>query len=247
MAALVTVETIILALMALLIVGLLRSHAEILRRLDSIAPEGAAAGEPTVGTDLPPARANVTPAFDIAGATLDGDAAKLAMATGRPGGTLVAFLSSGCLSCRAFWDGLRAGHAVELPGAPRVLVVTKDSSHESPSKLRELAAPDVPLVMSSRAWEDYQIAGSPYFVHVSSGGSVLGEGTAGTWAQVASLIRDAMDDANDRTAREGGTGMSPAERVRRADAELASAGIGPGHPSLYGVQPPAGSDGDDGS
>src|SRR5207244_86036 len=121
-----------------------------------------------------------------------------------------------------------------LPEDPRVVVVTKDPAFESPSKLRTLAPEGVPVIMSSRAWEDYRIAGSPYFVHVGPSGDVTGEGTAGTWAQVASLLTDALDDAR-AALRRGGTGrLRPAERLARADAELASAGIGPGHPSLYG-------------
>ena len=245
MLVLVIIETIVLALMALLVAGLLRSHAEILRRLETVAPSPSTstaasshAPAPAPGADLPPARDAVTPAFDIVGTTLDGDAVKLTMATGRPGGTVLAFLSSGCLSCRSFWDGLRDGAADSLPGSPRVVVVTKDTTDESPSKLRDLASDQASPVMSTRAWEDYRIAGSPYFVHVDPGGVVLGEGTAGTWPQVASLLRDAADDLA-VAARAGGRSMGPAERVRRADAELSSAGIGPGHPSLYGAAGPA--------
>ena len=243
MVVLVTVETVVVALMSLLVVGLLRSHAEILRRLESLAPEGGppvgvaidgARSPGNAASHLPPARDAVTPAFDIVGTTLDGDAVKLSMATGRPGGTVLAFLSTGCTSCRRFWDGMREGLANSLPGTPRVVAVTKDTSHESPSKLRDLASPEIPLVMSTRAWEDYRIAGSPYFVHVGPDGNVLGEGTAESWPQVSSLLRDAMDDAA-VAARVGRGPASPAERLQRADRELASAGIGPGHPSLYGM------------
>jgi hypothetical protein len=243
MVVLVTVETVVVALMALLVVGLLRSHAEILRRLESLAPGTGApvgraidgfAGSGDAASHLPPARDAVTPAFDIVGTTLDGDAVKLSMATGRAGGTVLAFLSTGCTSCRRFWDGMREGLANSLPGTPRVVAVTKDTSHESPSKLRDLASPEIPLVMSTRAWEDYRIAGSPYFVHVDPSGNVLGEGTAESWPQVSSLLRDAMDDAA-IAAGVGRVPASPAERLRRADLELASAGIGPGHPSLYGM------------
>jgi hypothetical protein len=75
------------------------------------------------------------------------------------------------------------------------VVVTKDSSFESPSKLRELSSPGVHLVMSSQAWSDYKIEGSPYFVYVSGdGGGVLSEGSASSWDQVRSLLRDALAD-----------------------------------------------------
>jgi hypothetical protein len=254
MVVLVTIETVVLALMALLVAGLLRSHAEILRRLEGLAREheGSHTGNGSgVAADprLPPSRAGTTPAFDISGETLDGDALKLAMATDAPGGTLLAFLSSGCATCGSFWAGLRHGDLGALPGVSRVVVVTRGPSMESPSKLRDLMIDGRPpngsparsaalLVMSSRAWEDYRVAGSPYFILVDRSGQVAGEGTAATsWAQVASLIRDAEDDA--ATGRTGRRGMNGEDRIRRADAELAAAGIGPGHPSLYGLDPPA--------
>jgi hypothetical protein len=244
MVVLVAIETVVLALMALLVAGLLRSHAEIIRRLEGLDParEGNGAAV-AVDPRLPPSRAGTTPAFDIAGETLDGDALKLAIATDAPGGTLLAFLSSGCTTCGSFWAGLRRGDVGSLRGVSRVVAVTRDASMESPSKLRDLmahdgapsrppASTDALLVMSSRAWEDYRVAGSPYFVLVDRHGRVAGEGTAISWPQVSSLIRDAVDDAatrrNDRRA-------NGADRIRRADAELTAAGIGPGHPSLYGL------------
>jgi hypothetical protein len=245
LAILVAIETAVLALMAMLLVGLLRSHAEVLRRLEAIAPQGSDATAPNDGAlavdpRLPPARGHATPAFDVVGTTLAGDAVKLTVATGRPGGTVLAFLSSGCSTCLAFWEGLRNGAGGLLPSDPRLVVVTKDSAFESPSRLRELAPKGIQVVMSSRAWEDYGIEGSPYFVHAGGHGEVLGEGTASSWAQVASLLRDAIDDA-----RSGAGGapsprqitLGPADRMRRGEAELASAGIGPGHPSLYGGDP----------
>jgi hypothetical protein len=242
---LITIETVVLALLAALVVGLLRSHAEILRRLEAAEPStadgsagGRAAANPRVDPHLPAARKEVTPAFDIVGTTLTGDAVKLTVATGRPGGMVLAFLSSGCSTCQSFWDDLRRGRAV-LPGDPRLVVVTKDSAFESPSRLRDLAPDGASVIMSSRAWRDYGIAGSPYFVHAGPRGDVQGEGTASSWTQVASLLRDAIEDA--RAAAPPGAGaitsMGPAERIRRAEDELASAGIGPGHPSLYGGHP----------
>jgi hypothetical protein len=232
--ALITVETIVLILLALLVAGLLRSHAEILRRLESLdpspdLPDGprAAAGN---GLDLlPQARQAATPAFDVAGTTLAGDPVKVAV-TGRRGGTLLAFLSSGCLQCQELWEGLRPEVRRPAPGNARVVVVTKDSTHESPSRLHELAPSDVPVVMSSSAWDDYQVKGSPYFIYVDGPSSqVHGEGTAGAWPQVFSLLRDAFHDAE--AARRGG--LTGRERLARADAELDAAGIGPGHASLY--------------
>jgi hypothetical protein len=259
MTAIVTVETILLILLSLLVAGLLRSHAEILRRLEEIQPSTGgsdpsverARSEPTrvggmVDPDLPPGRPAPTPAFDIGGTTLSGDAIKISVTDSRTN-TLIAFLSSGCRSCQEFWEGLEPPMRPAIPGDARIVVVTKDTSHESPSALLDLAPRDVPVVMSSAAWDQYGIQGSPYFVYVDGrAGQVIGEGTASAWPQVLSLIRDAFADAELAAAMtgprsagmgdvHGGSRMSAsARRARRAEDELRAAGIGPEDPSLYG-------------
>jgi hypothetical protein len=156
----------------------------------------------------------------------------------------LAFLSSSCSSCQSLWEGLEPHHRPSIPGEARIVVVTKDSRYESPSRLRDLAPRDMNLVMSSSAWDAYRVEGSPYFIYVDGRtGTVIGEGTASGWSQVVSLIRDAFadaalaaeatqdDEAEDRPARRPNRGV---DRARRAEAELLSAGIGAGHPSLYG-------------
>ena len=198
----VIVETLVLALLSVIVVALLRSHAEILRRLPEREAETAERSheEPIVLSDgprlpahLPSPRRRATEAHDIAGTTPDGDAVAVSMAVGS--NTVLAFLSTGCLTCRTFWDGLQPDVRMPLPGDARVVVVVKDPAFESPSKLRELAPPDVPVVQSSRAWEDFGIAMSPYFCFVDGAtGDVRSEGAAMSWEQVASLLRDAMLD-----------------------------------------------------
>jgi hypothetical protein len=159
------------------------------------------------------------------------------------GGTLLAFLSSGCSTCRTFWDGLRTADRPALPIGMRLVVVAKDASYESPTKLRELAPSDLPVVLSSDAWDAYEVPGSPYFVFVDGEGRIAGEGMAQSWGQVVSLLTDALAEAADaesfgppaggavvdlRSARRFG------DRLDRVDAELARGGIAEGHPSLYG-------------
>ncbi len=215
MTAVVVVETLLLALMALLVGGLLRSHAEILRRLDELQPAGSATAAP--------ARASAA-AHDVSGVTLAGDALHLGVT--RPGqARLLAFLTSGCSTCQGFWEAFAAG--APLPAGVQLVVVTKDASHESPARLRDLAAPGVRVVMSSAAWVDYDVPASPYFVHVDAGGELAGEGTAQRFDQVLSLLADAVSDAADADRR-----GSP-ERALRVERELEAAGIGPDHPSLY--------------
>jgi hypothetical protein len=115
-----------------------------------------------------------------------------------------------------------------------LVIVTKDTELESPSKLLKLAPDGVPLVMSSEAWERYQVEGSPYFVLVDGPtGRIRGEGTATSWPQVASLLRDAITDAELQAERGARVASDAAARLARADAELAAAGIGQGHASLY--------------
>lgn len=216
MPVLVAAETVLLVLLLLLVAGLLRSHAEILRRLSSLGED-----EPAALPQLAVHRSDPA-APEVTGLTLDGDAVGVSLAGGP---TLLAFLSSGCTTCREFWPAL--GDRV-LDGV-RVVAVTKDGSHESPARLRELATGDVPLVLSSAAWTDFDVPGSPYFV-LCEGGRVRGEGSATGWEQLGSLLGDALED--ERLAGSAG----PA-RGRRADDALSAAGIEPGHPSLYPAPP----------
>jgi len=232
---LIAVETFVLVLLTLLVAGLLRSHAEILRRIAET--EGTSlAGAP----DLPPGRDQATPATDVAGTTPHGDAVKVAV-TGLRENTLLAFLSTGCLPCVPLWRSLSSPNPPVFPDRTRLVLLTKDRSHESVSKLRELAPEGTQVVMSSAAWEHYGVKGSPYFIYVDgASGHVHSEGTAGSWEQVLSLLQDALLDAGP-----GREGDGSAERIRRADTELAAAGIHPGHPSLWGNEPTrdAGKDG----
>jgi hypothetical protein len=181
MTVIVVTNTVALVLLAMLVVGLLRSHAEILRRLGPEEEHGDHAQRVSSATspnleliDLPGPRDASPPASDIVGETT--------------------FLSSGCLTCMSLWDGI-AHDAEPLPGNARIVVVTKGRSMESPSRLRELAPGAVPVVMSQEAWEGYGIAMSPYFVYVDGRtGAVRSEGAASSWEQVRSLLRDAMAD-----------------------------------------------------
>jgi hypothetical protein len=211
--ALISVETVLLVLLVVLVAGLLRSHAEILRRL---GPAGEAVPPPPA----PERRARShEPAPDLVGVTPEGDAIKLAFTEGRR--TLLAFLTTGCSSCAGFWETLaepRLGSQVET------VIVTHGSERELPAKLSALAPRGVPVVMSSSAWEEYRVPGSPYFVLVD--GTVRGEGVATTWQALASLVGDAIEDERAHTS-------AGARRAREIDVTLAASGIGPDHPSLY--------------
>ena len=143
----------------------------------------------------PPDREGFTAVHDLIGTGLDDDAITVRV-TGVDHDTVVAFLSSGCLTCRRFWDAFAKPDDLGLPADMRVVVVTKDPAEESLSVIAGLAPPSVPLVMSSQAWADYDVPGSPYFVLVDGPtGAVRGEGTGPDWGQVQSLLGQATGDA----------------------------------------------------
>jgi hypothetical protein len=212
--ALVIIETIVLALLTVVVVSLLRSHAELLRRLPAPDDEhdhdhGHAHGAnvpiertPTLSSTLPAPKRQASVAHDVAGSTLAGDQVVVSSASGSD--TLFAFLSTGCLTCQTFWEGLRPGVRTPMPGNARVVVVVKDPAFESPSKLATLAPPDVPVVQSSAAWDDFGVQMSPYFCFVDGEtGEVRSEGAAMNWDQVTSLLTDALFD--EAAARKAGS------------------------------------------
>jgi hypothetical protein len=217
MTVLVSVETVLLVLLVVLVAGLLRSHAEILRRLGSPDDQRRAVPAPTTSR----APSELRPAA-VAGPTPSGDAVTLSFdGTGsRP--TLLAFLTSGCSTCAGFWDTLGERR---LPPGVQTVIVTHGTERERPAKLRKLAPRDIPVVMSSRAWEDYRVPGAPYFVLVDE--AIRGEGVATTWQALGSLVSDAIEEQRE-AEHPGGSN----ERARRIEETLAAAGIGPDHPSL---------------
>lgn len=236
MEILLAVQLMVLGLVAILLVGLLRSHAESLRRLTLL--EGGITRKPR---ELPHRASSDKTAADIAGGTPFGNAAQYSVSqTQEP--VLLAFLSSGCATCAAFWAALADPEQASLPGDVDIIIVTKDPSVESPSRLAELAPSSIPLVMSSTAWEAYAVEGSPYFVFVDAHATIAGEGTAQTWAQVKSLFRDFLFDIEmaqryDFTqigaAQSNGQAHVKRDDVVRDTAALQAAGVTRGHESLY--------------
>lgn len=239
MTAVVIAEGVAIALLAVLVLGLLRSHALILKALHELGAglelekEAATGATRSTGSPGPVqveiesgvvanARPETSRAADVIGTTLDGQDRTVDV-TGRGQRTLLAFLSSGCSVCQTFWDEFRHGD-VDVPGDARLVVVAKGPEEESVSTLRRLAGDRLELVQSSGGWTDYGIPGSPYFVFVEEG-VITGEGSSTTWAQVRDLMSQAVaDDLSERGAH---------DNLPRMDRELLDSGIHPGHPSLY--------------
>jgi hypothetical protein len=258
-AVLVVLLAVVVALLGLLVAGLLRSHAEILRALHGLGvnmdPAQDDAAGVTTPVGAPVIRSAEVPkrpsrgAFDVVGTTPEHDAVSIAI-EGTKHLTLLAFLSSGCGSCLAFWDVFRDGGPVEIPGNARLVCVSKDAGEESVTSIKRLAPAEIPTVMSSAAWADYDVPVAPFFVLIDgASGEVIGEGAANEWGQVQSLLHTALADAgmldkkgNFKGGRPNGKPRADAMREERADRDLLAAGIRPGDPSLYTLQ---GLDGDD--
>ena len=256
MLVLVVIEAVAIALLALLVAGLLRSHAEILRSLHDLGVDPADPGrhvspahshshvhddELRVAPGVPrPRTTDSVAAADLSGASPTGDALVVGVA-GAKHDTLLAFLSSGCLTCGGFWEAF--ADPIEIPGDARLVVLTKDASEESPSRIAELAPPGVTVMMSSAAWGDYEVPVAPYFVYVDGpSGQIVGEGAATRWPQVVSLLSQARADAG-FTSRGRPRRGAGADREIRVDRDLLAAGIRPGDPRLYDLDiddgPPA--------
>jgi hypothetical protein len=258
----------VVALLATLVVGLLRSHAVIIRALHdagiNLDPDKSTPGatSPVDLTDKPesgldsnglrttteifsetaptirtvpgvPEPADVTGqrAPDLQGVTPLG--ATRAISVHGRGATLIAFLTTGCATCAAFWNAFADG--VRLPGDMRLVIVTKGGNEESPADVAAMAPPGLVTIASSEAWEDYRIPVAPYFVLVDGKrGVIVGEGAAHSWDLVLQLLERAMADAGYADGQVKRRDMLLGRnRASRVDQELLDAGIVPGDPRLY--------------
>ena len=227
--ALVVGLALVVAVLGVLVAGLLRSHAEILKALHELGAglelDRQAEGPVPVTIDgiVPPRPTGAEAPETLSGTTLDGEAVAYSL---RGGATLLAFLSSGCTTCQAFWSAFRTG-SPDVPAAARLIAVVRDLDEESESELLERRPATVPVVASTAGWGAFDVPGSPYFILVRDG-RVVGEGSGGSWPQIVNLLGQADADDALRAARGNG-----AAREARDDTALRNAGIEPGHPSLY--------------
>jgi hypothetical protein len=237
MTVLVLLETILLVVLTVLVAGLLRAYATVLKRLHEL--NGGTSGprafqlDPPTPVAAPAGRDEWTAGHDLAGETVRGELVSTRV-VGVEHDTVLLFLSSGCASCQVFWDEL--ARPVTLPERTRLVIVTQGPDAESRDAIARLAPRELDVLMSTPAWRDYEVPGSPHVVYVEGqSGRVRGEGTGQSWVQVAQLLARATGD----TTFLGG-GSAPAKPRRDAeveadvDRELLAAGILPGDPRLYG-------------
>lgn len=190
MTVLVVIEAVALALLALLGAGLLRSHVEILRVLRDMG------SQPTGGPPARPTEQSRTAGPGDVGGPIPGGNAAVAIVrlADAPQPTVLAFLSSVCLTCHTFWEAF-ADPEVALPQGARLVIVTMGPEAENEAALVRLAPEGVTVIMSSDAWAAYHVPGAPYFVYLdAASGSIVGEGTADDWAQAVDvLLTSALD------------------------------------------------------
>ena len=210
---------VVVALVVVLLAGVLRSHAEILRALHDVgiyvdgrdqptsqARVGAPGSPGTADADegLPATASGPAPAH-VSGTTPEGELVSLEL-HGRREPTLLAFLTTGCVTCLTFWEALATER---LPGF-RVVVLTRSEDAESPGAVAELAPKGVTTLLSTAAWEDFGVPGAPYFIHVEDG-RMVGEGVATSWEQLVRMLDRADLDRAELAAQGTGPGMTRRE------------------------------------
>lgn len=233
---LLILETVLLVVLTVLVAGLLRAYATVLRRLHDLEGGPAPRSGPKEFTldrvPAPAPRESWTEGHDLSGTTPNGEVAGTRV-VGVEHDTVLLFLSSGCASCQAFWDEL--ARPIALPGNARLVVVAQGEEVESPGVLAGLAAPQLDVLMSTQAWRDYEVPGSPHVVYVEGRtGRVRGEGTGQSWGQVAQMLARASGDVTLLDGRPRAAKPDrDAEVEAEVDRELLAAGILPGDPRLY--------------
>jgi hypothetical protein len=242
MTILVLVETVLLAVLTVLVAGLLRAYGTVLRRLHELDSGGTSRSREFDLLPAPavrqPAEPEFGPAHDVTGETLDGEIVS-ARVVGVDHDTLLLFLSSGCVTCETFWAELGTAGGIHLPSATRLLVVPQSATDESPADLAALAPDGVDVVLSSDAWRDYEVPGSPHVVFVDGPtGRIRGEGTGQSLHQVAELLARSTGDAGFLTGDSAPKSGRDRQQEMSVDRELLAAGILPGDPRLYGGDEP---------
>lgn len=237
---------VVVAILTVLVVGLLRSHALILRHLHDAGLDLHDLDPGVATPDIPEDERTPRPtpttlgrgAHDVTGVTPDGGAIAVGVAD-RTHDTLLLFLSADCTTCERFWDALHPdAPPARRPDDVRVVVVTKGPAHESPPAVARRPV-TVPVVMSDDAWRDHEVPGSPYAIHVDGpSGRVVGEGTGATWDQLADLLAQATGEAGYVTATTGRKARRDRIAEEDTDAVLLAAGILPGDPRLHPEENP---------
>jgi hypothetical protein len=242
---------LVVSALTVFVLGLLRSHAELLRRLGELESQTLEAPQerpvPVDARPLPdgvvarPAEVERASVVAIRGIDADLQPFELRIPEAGTAYVLLSFLSTTCLTCLDIWrDIIETGaEASQVEGgrdSATVLIVLKGREEENLGKVRALT-PDtpVPVVLSADAWTDLSVPGSPYFALIEADGhTVVGAGSAQSWEQLKSLASDAMLELSVVADMAAGTLPSNGYRsiIEREDEDLRRGGVFPGDPSL---------------
>ena len=243
---------------ALLVVGLLRSHAEILRRLHDLGvdlDDARRTREPctrdqfNVFPEVPspgPTRRRCRPGRDLSGVDL-ADGAVSVRVVGAPHTHADRLPVRHLPHLRALLGRVRpAGRARPLA---RRAARDRDQGPrrgEPGAHRRRRARRGIPLVMSREAWDGLRRARARPTSCWSTArpGQARGEGTGIDWPQVRGLLDAGQPTTrcSPASSRRGGCAKPAADdaRERRVDAELMAAGIRPGDPASTRRPTPSG-------
>lgn len=187
MTAVVTALAVVVVILGGVTALLAQSHRVLLQRLDaaeaalaraarSTEPARATGRRKVVGSVVPP----------IVGHTLDGQPVTRELSQTHR--TLIAYLSSSCHTCATFWKQFR--DESPITDDLDVVIVTKDARIEQVEAIADLAPSDVDVVLSSAAWETVGVPGSPWFIAVAAGTSIVdGAMTATSWRQLSRALK----------------------------------------------------------
>ena len=139
---LVVLLAVCVGVLSVIVFGLLRTHAEILRALDraGVPLDGSNRATSVSLSPTPMGAVADTDIADIVGTVPSGGPVKIAL--GGHHHTLLAFLSSGCRTCAAFWEAF-ADPALILPGGTTRLALAAPAAVREGQghALKEMAAP----------------------------------------------------------------------------------------------------------
>ena len=257
MVALVLVLTFVVLLLGVLVAGLLRSHADILKALHDL---GAGVGDPSAPglDDHGHATARTTQRVPCpCHSEWDHRCRANVMPSRRPPSpaSRPAVMRWPCRSrvmTSSPWlrSSPRAARRAPDSGGPAEAARDRPPRRhppaggdqgpefEIPDEVRAKAPERLAVIMSTEAWGDYEVPGSPFFVLVDGATARrIGEGVAHHFSQVAELVRRARVDvrpfALGSQSRVFADGLDGPARESANDEELLAAGIHPGHRSLY--------------
>ena len=198
---LTTAGLVAVALLTLLVIGLLRSYADLVKALHDAGIRIEPSDDSPTPTGSFSHTHNGSQASPVTGSTLEGGVRSVAV-SGGTGLLLLAFLSSGCGTCMEFWRVLRSEGAI--PGLDAdVVAITREPAREEPAKLSELAGDKVQVVMSEETWAAYDPPVTPHFVLIDrSTGSIIGEGSSPNPDSLVALLSRAAADSRTVTRRE---------------------------------------------